>query len=587
MVQKFQSETLAQAIEDKDGYRYLWENASDILFVIDPKGNFLELNKTARNLLGYKDDEIEGLNLKKIVDKRHLPEFFRKIEEVIRSKAEVSISELLWRGNGKEILVDVKLRPIIENNEVKAIQGIARDVTKDKKVEEKLREKDRWFRALVENSIDIMMVIDETGAIKYISPSVKRIAGYEPEELIGESVFKFGYPEDIKFVLENLRFLLENPGVPKTIEFRTVHKEGRIVWVEATGQNLLHDPAVKGIVVNFRDITDRKATERIIKESEEKYRMIFEMSPALIAILDENGTFIDANSSAQKSLGENPIGKNIYDILPKEVADKRMKFLNLVLSENRIVTFEDSREGRDFIITGLPITFQGKRYCMAIGNEITETKRMYRILGVVNNINQLIVRETNPKLLLDEACKLLSSLKEYYIVCVWLKNGERFELASFHGNAPPSEKEEPECMKRLGFAEGNRVMMLTPNKKKSVCPNCDEKLYCLLLPMVSDNKTVGFTIIHSPKAFPQEEISLLQTLANDLAFALNKIELDESKKRAFEQIERNIENYAILVDEIRNPLARISGVIEVGLEGKDGELGELREIIYNGIHKAY
>lgn len=90
-----------------------------------------------------------------------------------------------------------------------------------------------WYKALVDNSSEILMIIDEYGNIKYISPSVEDIAGYDSDSLIGVNTFIFAHPDEVDYIFSKLQFLLENPGVPEFIEFRALHKDGHWVEVEA------------------------------------------------------------------------------------------------------------------------------------------------------------------------------------------------------------------------------------------------------------------------------------------------------------------------------------------------------------------
>ena len=126
---------------------------------------------------------------------------------------------------------------------------------------------ERWFRSLVENGSEVITILEADGSIRYLSPAVERVLGYRPEELTGTSVFDLIYPDDMEQALGILAEVLESSGIHSTLEFRVPHKDGSPRSLEHVVNNLLDDPSVRGIVVNSRDITERKLLqERLERE---------------------------------------------------------------------------------------------------------------------------------------------------------------------------------------------------------------------------------------------------------------------------------------------------------------------------------
>lgn len=118
--------------------------------------------------------------------------------------------------------------------------------------------KEEYFRSLIENSSDIITLLGEKGAVLFSSPSIKRILGYESTELDGKIVFDFVHPDDAPSVLNAFAELVQKPGEVKKVEFRFRHKYGSWRVFESIGGNLIKNPAVSAIIVNSRDITERK-----------------------------------------------------------------------------------------------------------------------------------------------------------------------------------------------------------------------------------------------------------------------------------------------------------------------------------------
>ncbi|HEY8503908.1 MAG TPA: PAS domain S-box protein, partial [Gemmataceae bacterium] len=139
--------------------------------------------------------------------------------------------------------------------------GALVDVTERRRAEEVLRESEERFRALIENSSDGIAVLSADGELIYASPSTFRMLGYGPEELLGEEGFRHIHPDDLPGVRARLADLMERPGGSVSAEARVRHKDGSWHWLEGVGTNLLGESSVRGVVFNFRDVTERKQLE--------------------------------------------------------------------------------------------------------------------------------------------------------------------------------------------------------------------------------------------------------------------------------------------------------------------------------------
>ena len=117
------------------------------------------------------------------------------------------------------------------------------------------------FSKLLEHSADYIFIIDGDGRLTYVTPSVERVLGYDPEEIIGEDAFAFLHPEGVDRVRSNLTDVLGSPDTETTVELRARHEDGSWRWVEIRARNLLDDPSIEGIVGNVRDVTAWKESE--------------------------------------------------------------------------------------------------------------------------------------------------------------------------------------------------------------------------------------------------------------------------------------------------------------------------------------
>jgi diguanylate cyclase (GGDEF)-like protein/PAS domain S-box-containing protein len=164
-----------------------------------------------------------------------------------------------------------------------------------KLVEEELMESEERFRLLLENSSDMIAIIDANGVERYVSESVEKVTGFPSKEIIGEDSFKFLHPDDIPKIAKSLQKLLTHPEKQIRREYRHRHKDGHWLHMEAIGTNYLNDPRIRGIIMNIREITERKKNEEALRQAEENFRCSFDDSPLGIRIVTEEGETIYAN----------------------------------------------------------------------------------------------------------------------------------------------------------------------------------------------------------------------------------------------------------------------------------------------------
>ncbi|HEX6720948.1 MAG TPA: PAS domain S-box protein, partial [Burkholderiaceae bacterium] len=146
---------------------------------------------------------------------------------------------------------------------------------------EALSSSERRFRALVENSIDGVVLIGASGHVLYVSPAVLNIEGYTPEELIGQRGRVNAHPDDVPVLTRALAQLKAEPGKPVRMVWRQRHKDGHWMWLEGVATNLLDDPSVRAIVTNYRDITERLAHETRLAEQLQRLALLSRITRAI------------------------------------------------------------------------------------------------------------------------------------------------------------------------------------------------------------------------------------------------------------------------------------------------------------------
>jgi len=150
---------------------------------------------------------------------------------------------------------------------------------------------------LIENSSDVISILNDKGIITYESPSHEKVLGYETGKLIGENVFGLVHPDDRERISMQFVKLLKRSNEIEQVNFRFLHKDGTWIYIEGTGTNLLHSSKIKGIVVNYRDVTDRKQAEEVIKNQAAKWQTTFNAMSDSVSIIDLDGKISQYNAA--------------------------------------------------------------------------------------------------------------------------------------------------------------------------------------------------------------------------------------------------------------------------------------------------
>ncbi|MBA3943355.1 MAG: PAS domain S-box protein [Herpetosiphonaceae bacterium] len=211
------------------------------------------------------------------------------------------------------------------------------------------------FRSLVQNAADVIGVIDATGITTYQSPSVERVLGYHPDELIGRNSLWLLHPEDEARVYQLLGGT-RSPASPTVMEFRVRHKDGSWRVIEANSTNRLHDPAIGGIVINYRDVTERKRAEDV----QRRLAVIVESSADAIlsATLDER--ILSWNPAAELLYGyaaDEMVGQLKSILVPPDRLEETQLLLERVAQGERIVQHETVRRRKDGTLIDVALSY--------------------------------------------------------------------------------------------------------------------------------------------------------------------------------------------------------------------------------------
>ncbi len=170
--------------------------------------------------------------------------------------------EVRWIHERSTLVRDDDGEPIL-------VQGVVLDVTAEREAEQGLARSERLFRALIEHGHDAVTVLDREGNFRFGNASMGRIVGLAPDQFEGRSPLDLLHPDDVERARDVLTGAIAGGSPPTPHEFRLVHADGSTRIIEATLTNLLDDPTVCGIIVNYHDVTARKRAEQALEVSEE------------------------------------------------------------------------------------------------------------------------------------------------------------------------------------------------------------------------------------------------------------------------------------------------------------------------------
>ncbi|MCD6477410.1 MAG: PAS domain S-box protein [Candidatus Aenigmarchaeota archaeon] len=368
---------------DESFLKTLYNITDEIVFVKDKRGYYIGANKAFSKKFKIPLKKLIGLTDFDIFPKEEA-EMLRKIDKkVIRTKKTL-VTEDHLHINGKLFIFHTKKAPIFDKNKkLIGVSGFAKDITKQKKLEESLKESEKRFREIVENAHEWIWEVDKNGLYTYSNKSVKRTLGYSPEEIVGKKHFYDLFHPDEKEKLKKDTFKYFSKKLPFH-EFinRNIHKNGKIVWLLTSGVPIIDSKGkLLGYMGTDLDITKLKETEEKLRKSEKKLRVMFNAAHDLILLANVDGTIVDLNEAMAKSLGkkkEKIIGTNIKRYLPPDVYKERTAKVRWIQKNKKPVAFEDFRSGRWFDNRFYPIfNDKGKVYQIAIfTRETTDQKKM-------------------------------------------------------------------------------------------------------------------------------------------------------------------------------------------------------------------
>lgn len=290
-----------EALRDGEQRLQLYlDSAGDAIYVLEAEsGRFVNFNSRAVQMLGYSRDELLRLSVKD-VECTLLPEARADVHRRA-SKGIVSVEGMHRRKDGSTFPVEIRLTSLRPSHS-HLLLAVVRDTTERKQAEQALRDSEERYRQLVELSPD-SIIIHRDGRVVFINPmGLKLLGASHPGQVLGKHVLDFIHPDSKVLVAERMEVTRRQQVPSPLIEQRCCRLDGGTIDVESVAIPLLYDgqPAVQVI---SRDITSRKRAEDALRQSEDKYRSLFETMTHGVIHVDPQGCVMSANPAAERITG--------------------------------------------------------------------------------------------------------------------------------------------------------------------------------------------------------------------------------------------------------------------------------------------
>ncbi|MBD3214299.1 MAG: PAS domain S-box protein [Candidatus Lokiarchaeota archaeon] len=448
----------------------------------------------------------------------------------------------------------------------------------------KLEESEKWFSTVLRSIGDAVIVTDESGFIQFMNPIAETLTEWDIDNAYNKPL------EDVFYIInEESGKIVENP-VRKVMREKVIiglanhtiliTKNGKEIPIDDSGAPIEdNEGKIIGIVLIFRDISQRRHTEKLIELSELKHRSLFEQASIGVFIHDLDGNILDANKMMQNLLGytkEEITKLKCYEMHPPDTKTPKLGKENfeqiLQKGSTHFKTLFMKKDGCIFhgdVFSNI-ITYEDVKLIQGTIQDITQRKKdkqkiehINTILKAIRNVNQIIIRETDRKVLIEKICENLTKTRGFLSAWVILLDSKNKYLISAESGVGNIFSQLVDLFKQGHFS---RCFNLALNEEgvsiieepEFFCVDCPisslyEKNTVLSVKLSHSDSNYGVLVVSIPKHLSNstEEQDLMREVANDIAFALNKIELEEEKNRSevrYEELYESMMDAYVYVD---------------------------------------
>ena len=275
-----QRKAVEQALRTGEAqFRAVFEEAPIGMALVDMNGYLVRSNNAFQQLLGYSGAELSRMIFSEVTHPDDLAADWELFGDLVAADiAHYQILKRYLRRDGSLVwgMLSMALIRAPDGAPRYAI-GMVENVTDRREAESALTLREREFRSLLEHGRDVISILEPDGDLRFTSPAVERVLGYGRTELAGTYLGELVHPDDVPGMLEMFERAITTPGRPRLAELRVRHRDGSWRILETVGTSLIDDPAVRGIVVNSRDVTERREAEEALRRSEQQLLQVQKM----------------------------------------------------------------------------------------------------------------------------------------------------------------------------------------------------------------------------------------------------------------------------------------------------------------------
>ncbi len=412
---------LRQAEENMRQLAMLVENVSDIILSQDTDRNIVSWNKAAEKALGWTAQEMMGKQAGQVLKYEFTNCTYEEFIDTLRQKGEwqgeVAVTN---RWGNKMTLLNSVSRIFCKNGRLRGYVTVGKDITEKKQAEQRLLNSEVFYRNMISESLDGILLTDEKGIVQFVSPSVTRILGYTPDDLMQRQMFTYVHAEDEELAIKS--FANEINYVPETahINIRLKHKQGHYVWCLVRGHNMLSNPFVKKVIIYFADNTlHLKAEEDLAASVRQLQRQAIILNSVSDVILT---TGFDRVISSWNKVAENitgisendAVGHFLGEVLKIDAYPYTMEQVVDLVIKNGIWHGEISITGSDrekkYLLQTFSLLYDNRNEAiglLGVGKDITERKAVEKqILQSELFYRSLTANSLDGILLTDEQGKI-------------------------------------------------------------------------------------------------------------------------------------------------------------------------------------
>ncbi len=312
--------------ESEERFKALFEGSLDCVYVTDLEGYFIDANLAALELTGYTREEIKDLNFASLLNEEHLSSAYELLEKMKTGEKMQQVTEyLIRRKDGTSLDIESMGSIIYRDGKPYALVGIARDITKRKKMEKEIRESEENFRLMVSEVKDYaIFMLDPDGKVASWNEGAQAIMGYKPEEVVGKHFSIFYKEKELHSgkLEENLKIAKENGRYEE--EGWRIRKDGS-TFMASVIITALRDSQdkLKGLSIVTRDITYNRMIEKDLSESQRQLQSILDNTTSVVYLKDLDGRYMLINRQFEILFHikrEEILGKTDFDIFPQDLA---------------------------------------------------------------------------------------------------------------------------------------------------------------------------------------------------------------------------------------------------------------------------